>query len=78
MLKQQDKQEILTLLESLTDIARHGDCSDRFFRQVYTAKVMAIQGSGIMEKIAADIAESEAKAAKAAKHQKNDKEDEET
>ncbi len=50
------KQELVTLLDSLTYLDRFAGCSDLFFRQVLTQKIKALQASGYIEMLRADAA----------------------
>ena len=48
-----DARELAAALESLFQLDRMSGCSDRYFRQVCTAKIKAIQAAGFAEKLAA-------------------------
>lgn len=48
------KQELAEALSALFDLDRFSGCSDRYFRQVYTAKIKAIQACGYREALLAD------------------------
>lgn len=49
------KQELVNLLDVLFGLDRFASCSDRYFRQVYTAKIMAIQAGGYRDELQAEI-----------------------
>ena len=51
----QDMEALAALLESLTELERQAGCSDRFFRQVYTAKIRALAASGILRRLRAAL-----------------------
>ena len=50
-------KECVNMLDSLSKIDRMADCSDRYFRQVCTAKINALRASGIRERLLDVIAE---------------------
>ena len=51
----QDMEALAALLESLTELDRQAGCSDRFFRQVYTARIRALAASGIPQRLKAAL-----------------------
>ena len=46
-----DMREHAAALSSLFELDRMADCSDRYFRQVCTAKINAIRADGFHEKL---------------------------
>lgn len=50
----QEKEELAAGLEALGDIDRHANCSDEFFRKVFTQKIRAILACGYAEKLRND------------------------
>ena len=48
---QSDLRELAAALGSLFELDRMAGCSDRYFRQVCTAKINAIRASGFREKL---------------------------
>lgn len=53
----EEKESLLCCLEAVCEIDRQASCSDRFFRQVYTAKITALRASGLLERLRDDIEE---------------------
>ena len=52
-----EKKELAAALQSLFELDRMAGCSDRYFRQVCTAKINAIRAAGFREKLEAEIQE---------------------
>lgn len=49
------KEELAAALSALFDLNRFAGCSDLYFRQVYTARIKALQAGGYREALLADI-----------------------
>ena len=52
-----EMKELAAALGSLFELDRMAGCSDRYFRQVCTAKIDAIRAAGFREKLAAEVKE---------------------
>ena len=50
-----DLRELAAALGALFELDRMAGCSDRYFRQVCTAKINAIRAAGFREKLAAEL-----------------------
>ena len=50
-LKTREMKELAVALESLFELDRMSGCSDRYFRQVCTAKINAIRAAGFREEL---------------------------
>ena len=46
-----ERKELAAALDSLFELDRMAGCSDRYFRQVCTAKINAIRAAGFREKL---------------------------
>ena len=55
----EDMRMLLRALDALCEVDRQAGCSDRFFRQVYTARVTALEASGIPRRLAEAISARE-------------------
>ena len=49
-----EKRELAAALLSLYELDRFAGCSDRFFRQICTARINALRAAGFREKLLAD------------------------
>ena len=53
-----EMKELAAALGSLCELDRMAGCSDRYFRQVCTAKINAIRAAGFREKLVAEANET--------------------
>lgn len=51
-----DMKELAAALGALFELDRMAGCSDRYFRQVCTAKINALRAAGFREMLAAEVA----------------------
>lgn len=49
-----EKRELAAALLSLYELDRFAGCSDRYFRQVFTARINALRAAGLREKLLAE------------------------
>lgn len=59
LLTANEMMELAAALKSLFELDRMSGCSDRYFRQVCTAKINAICAAGFCEKLEAEIMSNE-------------------